>query len=362
MNLDALRQQIDACDRKIVAALNERAKLVLDVGRIKREEGMRIFAPEREQAVYDKVAGLSEGPLISKHLNNIYREIISSSISLEAPTRISYLGPEGTFTHAAARQRFGSGVEYQPAPQIRDVFLAVAREHADYGVVPIENSTEGSVTATCDMFMESDLKICAEIFLPVRQNLLAMCERKEIQLLVSHPIVFGQCRNWLAANLPVVPCEPVASTAIAAEHASYKRGVAAIAGDAAAALYDFTHIERGIEDNPNNMTRFVVLSTSYTKPSGDDRTSILFSARHEAGSLYHALEPFNRRGVNLTRIESRPSKKINWEYSFFVDLEGHMDEPLVAETLAEIRATTDDFRILGSYPRARHVVAAPPPA
>lgn len=361
MDLEPHRREIDACDTLIVEALNRRARAAMEIGRIKREQGRAVFAPERERAVYDKIQALNTGPLSERHLHNIYREIMSGCIALEAPTRVAYLGPPGTFTHQAALEKFGAAMEYLPQPEIRDVFLAVNREHADYGVAPIENSTEGAVTATADMLMETELRICNEIFLPIHQNLLSMCELREIELVVSHPVALAQCRTWLAANLPGVPTEPVPSTALAAEQASYKKGVAAIAGAAAASMYDFSHIEECVEDNPNNMTRFIVLAHGCGGVSGDDRTSIFFSIRHASGSLHLVLEPFDRNGINLTRIESRPSKKVNWEYSFFVDLEGHAEEERVAATLAEVQGMTDDFRILGSYPRARHIVATPPP-
>lgn len=363
MELDAFRNEIDACDREIVQLLNRRAKAAQEIGRRKHEHGAAVFAPAREKAVYDKVVGVNTGPLTEGHLHNIYREIMSACIALEAPTRISFLGPKGTFSHEAAMHKFGGAMEYLPALEIRDVFLAVTRGHADYGVVPIENSTEGGVSATADMLMEMDpgLTICSEIFLPVHHNLLYNGSLDEIQVVISHPQALAQCRNWLAANLPGVPTEPVPSTATAAEQASYKRGVAAISSEVAMSIYtDLEHIERGIEDKPDNTTRFIVIGRHPAQPTGDDRTSVLFSIRHESGSLVHALAPFDREGVNMTRIESRPAKKVRWEYSFFVDLEGHQDEPRVQDTLEEVRRLTDDFRVLGSYPRAAHVVFTPP--
>lgn len=361
MDLESLRQEIDACDREIVALLNRRAIAAREIGRIKRETGQSIFAPDREHAVYRKVLALNTGPFCPRSLQAVYREIMSGCIALERPTRIAYLGPPGTFSYEAAREKFGESMEYHPMPEIRDVFLAVSRDHADYGVVPIENSTEGGVNATCDMLMESPLKICSEIFLPIHHNLLAACPMEEIRLVVSHPMAIPQCRNWLAANLPGIPVEAVASTARAAERARDEKGLAAIASEAAAALYDLEILERCIEDNPNNMTRFIVIAHNDSPPTGEDRTSILFSTRHESGSLYHALEPFHRNQINLTRIESRPAKRVAWEYSFFVDLEGHASDPKVKETLEEVARITDDFRILGSYPRAARIVRTPPP-
>lgn len=358
--LDKLRKVIDDCDRQIVDILNARAKAAQEIGRIKREHGADVFAPDREKKVYDKVDGLNKGPLTPRNIHGIYREIMSACIALEAQTRIAYLGPAGSFTHQAAIEKFGSSMEYVPATQIRDVFLAVSRGHADYGVVPIENSIEGSVSPTRDALMETELRICSEVFLPIHQNLLSNTPLEKITLVVSHPMAIPQCRNWLAAHLPGVQTQEVSSTSAAAEHASYKVGVAAIAGDAAAALHNFKHIWSCIEDTTTNMTRFVVLAKSFGKSSGDDLTSLLFSVRNEAGSLFSALQPFRDRGLNLTRIESRPAKKVNWEYSFFVDVEGHVSDPELSKAIDAIKPYVDDLRILGSYPRAVHVVETPP--
>lgn len=361
-DMETLRREIDACDREIVAALSRRARAAMAIGRIKREAGTAVFAPERERQVYDKITGLNEGPLPPRSLHAIYREIMSGCIALEQATRISYLGPPGTFSHQASLQKFGAAQEYLPAPEIRDVFLSVHRGHADYGVVPVENSTEGSVTETFDMFMESGLHICSEIFLEIHQNLLAACPLAEIREVWSHPNALAQCRQWLAANLSGVPVREVASTVIAAARAASEPGIAAIASEAASTIHGLEILVRSIEDRPENTTRFAVLAHAYPeKRSGDDRTSIVFAIRHEAGSLFEALQPFKIHGINLTRIESRPSKKVNWEYAFFVDFEGHVADPGVPEVLEAIRRRTDDFRLLGSYPRAAHQVHVPPP-
>lgn len=360
MALEPLREGIDRIDREIVRLLNERAGLAQEVGRIKLEAGHPIFAPEREKAVYEKVAALNAGPLPVRSLQAVYREIMSACIALEKPLRVAYLGPQGTFTQEAALRKFGGSVEYLPQPQVRDVFLAVSRNHADYGVVPVENSTEGSVNATSDMLLESDLTICSEILLQIHQCLLANCPLAEVKIVVSHPVALPQCRQWLAANLPGIPTREVASTALAAERASREYGVAAIASETAAALHGLSHVIRCIEDRPDNATRFLVLGAVPARPSGEDRTSIVFSLRNEAGSLYEALLPFKDAGLNLTRIESRPSKKVNWEYAFFVDLEGHAEDPRVAAVLARMKAATDDFRVLGSYPRCEPLVGRPP--
>ncbi len=359
--MDELRGEIDGCDRQIVELLNRRAAAASEIGKLKQKDGKSVFAPEREKAVYEKVVSLSSGPLTAKNLQAIYREVMSACISLEMPTRIAYLGPPGTFSHQAAIQKFGSSMDYYPQPEIRDVFLAVSRGHADYGIVPIENSTEGSVNETNDMLMQTSLKICSEVFLEVHQNLVSNSRMNEIKLVASHHNALAQCRQWLAGNLPGVPVREVPSTALAAERASREPGVAAIASEVAASLYSLSNIVRAIEDIPGNATRFVVLGTAFGGPSGDDRTSVMFSLRHESGSLYGALLPFKSNGINMTRIESRPSKKLNWDYSFLVDIEGHATDPKIEQALKAVQEHTDEFVVLGSYPRAMHLVNTPPP-
>ncbi|MBN1257023.1 MAG: prephenate dehydratase, partial [Planctomycetes bacterium] len=246
--------------------------------------------------------------------------------------------------------------------EIRDVFLAISRGHADYGVVPIENSTEGSVTQTCDMFMESELNICSEIFEEIHQNLLARCSLGEVKKIISHPQALAQCRNWLAANAATLEVVETSSTTKAAQIASEEKGTAAIASEAAAATYDLHILEESIEDCPNNLTRFVVLGHGYGKPTGRDRTSIMFSLQHKAGSLAETMLAFRGTGVNLTRIESRPCKTRAWEYTFFVDMEGHAEEPPVSDTLEALQEITHNLVVLGSYPRAERVRPVKPQA
>jgi chorismate mutase/prephenate dehydratase len=362
-DLESLRAAIDHCDREIVRLINDRARHAQEIGRRKRQSGQAVYAPDREKAVYEKVMGLNEGPLADHTVHAIYREIMSGTIALEGATRIAYLGPAGTWTHTAALQKFGSSMEYVPYREIRDVFLAVSRGHVDYGVVPIENSTEGSVNQTCDMFMECDLRICSEILVEIHHNLLATCELHEVGRIVSHPQALAQCRNWLAANAARIDVVEAPSTTRAAELAARERGTAAIAAEAAAALYDLHILESCIEDRPDNVTRFAVIAHAFGKATGSDRTSIMFSLAHEAGSLADALLIFKNRGVNLTRIESRPARKRTWEYAFFIDLDGHIDEPRVQEALADLRAASHDLAVLGSYPQAqRHTPASHVPA
>jgi chorismate mutase/prephenate dehydratase len=350
--LDDLRESIDRCDREIVRLINERARYGQQVGEYKRRNDLPIYAPDREQAVFDKVAGLNEGPFPQASLHAIYREIMSGTIALEAPTRVAYLGPPGTFSHLAALRKFGSAMEYIPCREIRDVFLSLSRDHADYGIVPIENSTEGSVTQTSDMFTDCEVKICSELFVEIHHNLLARCELHDVKRIVSHPQPLAQCRNWLAANAGGIEIIEAASTSKAAQRAATEQGTAAIASEAAAELYDLLVLDRCIEDRADNVTRFAVLGHDYPGPTGQDRTSVMFSLHHEAGSLAEALTLFKQHDVNLTRIQSHPSRRRAWEYSFFIDLEGHATEGEISRALADLRAISHDFIILGSYPRA----------
>jgi len=359
VDLDELRRQIDSCDEQLVRLINERARIALKVGALKSQTGEPVYAPHREQQVYERVTALNRGPLSERTIRAIYREIMSGTIALEAPTRVSYLGPPGTFSHMAALQKFGASIEYHAAREIRDVFLAVSREHADYGIVPIENSTEGSVTQTTDMFMTTDLSICSEAYVEIHQNLLAKGQLDQIRQIASHPQPLAQCREWLNANLAHAEVIETVSTAAAAQLAASDPTVAAIASEAAATIYDLHVLEPCIEDRADNVTRFVVLAHSFGKPTGQDRTSIMFSVPHRAGSLADALQACKDHGINLTRIESRPARKRAWEYSFFIDLEGHAEDPQVARGLEALRHRTHDLVVLGSYPRAERIRPVP---
>ncbi|MFH0910416.1 MAG: prephenate dehydratase [Planctomycetota bacterium] len=352
MNLKELRAEIDRCDAEIVRLINARARVAQEIGRLKAENGEAVYAPHREQEVYRKVTALNQGPFPEAGIHAIYREIMSGTLALEGARRISYMGPPGTFSHMAALRKFGSSMEYLPAREIRDVFLAVSRDHADYGVVPIENSTEGSVNQTSDMLMDTNLRLSSEIFLEIHQNLLARGALRDVKRIASHPQPLAQCRNWLAANTAHVEILETISTTAAAEMAAQEEGVAAIASEAAAKIYDLPILEPCIEDRPDNVTRFVVLSRGHTEPTGNDRTSILFSVRHKAGSLADTLQAFKDQGINLMRIESRPCRKRAWEYAFFVDMEGHEKDPPVAAVLDALKGMTHDLVVLGSYPRA----------
>jgi chorismate mutase/prephenate dehydratase len=300
--LDALRKKIDQVDEKIVEFLNERACLAQRIGQSKNLKRKKVYVPSREKAVIQRVCGLSRGPLSDQAIRSIYREILSASRSLEASIRVAYLGPEATFTHAAARDRFGSSATFLPLASITDVFREVSCGRASYGVVPIENSTEGVVNHTLDMLVEEDVGICAEVFLEIHLCLLSRSGRlDQVKRIVSHPQALAQCRHWLEGRFSHVRVDEVASTAQAAKMAVHNPNVAAIAGGLAKEFYGLEMLERNIEDHANNITRFLVIGDAGSEPSGGDKTSIVFSVKDEVGVLHHMLDPFAKNGVNLTR-------------------------------------------------------------
>jgi chorismate mutase/prephenate dehydratase len=350
MSLKKLRSKIDYTDKAIVGLLNLRANITLKIAEIKRKLGKSIYCPDREREVLKCIAILNKGPLKTDALQAIYREIMSSSLALEKPLKIAYLGPEATFTHQASLKRFGSQVEYVSCDSIPDVFAEVEKDNVDYGVVPIENSIEGAVNHTLDMFMDSDLKICAQIILDVSHNLLAKCAKEKIKRIYSNPQVFGQCRIWLQENLSGVELVEVTSTTRAAGLCAKEKYSASIASLLAAKIYGLKVIARSIEDSPHNITRFLVIGKTDVPHTGHDRTSLMFSIKDRVGALHDMLLPFKKYRVNLNKIESRPSKKKAWDYYFFVDLEGHEDEPRVKKALSELENKCKFLKILGSYP------------
>ncbi|MDD5155978.1 MAG: prephenate dehydratase [Candidatus Omnitrophica bacterium] len=350
MDIAKLRLRIDSLDKKIIQLLNSRARVSMDIAKVKQKSGKSIYSPDREREVLRKIGKTSKGPLNAAALEAIYREIMSSSLAINAPLNIAYLGPQATFTHLAALKRFGSQVVYTPCDNISDVFLEVEKGNADYGVVPIENSIEGVINHTLDMFMDSDLKICAQVILDVAHNLLANCSQDQIKRVYSNPNVFGQCRIWLQNNLPQAELIEVSSTTRAAQIASSQKYSACIASTLAAKIYKLKIIAADIEDSANNITRFMVIGASDVNPTGCDRTSIMFSVRDRVGALHDMLLPFKKYGINLTKIESRPSKKKAWDYYFFVDLEGHRNNRKVKKALAELEEKCNFLKILGSYP------------
>ncbi len=354
-SLDAIRADIDRIDEELLALLNRRAELAIEVGHRKAQDRKRTFAPEREKRVLGRLESLNRGPLRADMVRPIFREVISACRSLEQPLRIAFLGPEGTFSHLAARQQFGAASELAPASTISAVFDEVEHGRADYGIVPVENSSEGVVTATMDRFVNSPLSIKAEALLPVNLLLLSRSGRREaVRRIVSMAQPLGQCRGWLARNLPGIPIDEVSSTAKAAALASRDQGVAAVAGVLAQERYKLRVVAANIQDQPKNFTRFLVLTSDGTAPrSGDDKSTLLFSVRHEAGALYRVLRPFADHKVNLLSIESRPLKGRPWEYVFFLDVSGHLEEARLARALEALRPRCVSLRVLGSYPVSR---------
>ncbi|MEW6719542.1 MAG: prephenate dehydratase [Thermodesulfobacteriota bacterium] len=351
--LKRLRAEIDALDDEILALLNRRAKAALEVGAIKGEMGMKYYVPEREAEILRRLSSVNPGPFPNEGLKAIFREIISASLALEKPLSVAFLGPRATFTHQACLKHFGESALYVPQINLTEVFDAVERNVAEYGVAPIENSSEGVVSNTLDMFVDHNLLICGEILVEVDQDLLSVTgDIEHVKKVYSHPHAIAQCRAWLERNLRQVPVFDVESTARAAELAVDDPSSAAIAGEAAAKIYGLKTIRKRIQDNTNNFTRFIILGKQPAARTGNDKTSILFSARDEVGALHLMLEPFAKHNVNLTKIESRPVKKKAWEYLFFIDMTGHIADEPVAGALNDLKMRAQFMKILGSYPRA----------
>ena len=357
-HLDELRKQIDQIDQQLVKLINERAGVVIEVGKLKRSnrDAPPIYAPDREHAVLEKVKAANSGPLPDRCLLAIYREIMSGSFFLERPLRVAYLGPEGSFSHSAAMLKFGQSVDYEPLTDIRGVFDEIACGHCDLGIAPVENSVAGGVIETLDCLVDSTVTVCAEVALEIHHNLLANCALDEIEMVYSKPEVFAQCRGWLSATLPGVDTIPMGSTTQAARRASAEKNSAAIGSVLAAELYDLKLVCENIEDISNNVTRFLVISREPARSSGDDKTAMVFSTAHKAGALVDVLQVFRRHEINLTNIESRPSKKRQREYYFFVDCQGHRDDPKVASAIEEAKTHCLQFSVLGSFPRAVEVL------
>jgi len=345
------RAEIDALDEKIVALLNQRATRAAAIGRLKANGGA--YRPEREAEVLRRVAGANRGPLTNAVLLRLYTEIISACRSLEEPLAVAYLGPQGTFSEMAMGRQFGAAVEAQPCASIDEVFRAAETGTAQYAVVPVENSTDGAIGRTLDLLLATPLKICAEVVLRVQQNLMAKRpSMKAIRKVYSHPQSLAQCHGWLAQNLPGAKRVPLASNAEAARVAAKEAGAAAIGPEIAAARYGLKLLARSIEDDPKNRTRFLVLGSHDAGASGKDRTSLVMTAHNKPGSLHDLIASFAAHGVSMTRLESRPARTGQWEYYFYVDLEGHQQDPKVARALAELRDKAPFVKIFGSYPAA----------
>ena len=352
-NIQQYRQSIDRIDDEILKLLNERSENVVEIGKLKKQSDTEanLHTPGREAEIVDRLMRQNQGPFPNDAIRTVYREIMSASLSLEGPQTVAYLGPRATFTHLACIQKFGESAQYVPVNSIKDVFNEVERGRANFGVVPIENSTEGVVNHTLDMFVDSSLLIYGEVLQEVSHHLLSKADRSEdIKKIYSHPHAIAQCRNWLETNLPHVPVSEVPSTARAAELCVDDLSGAAIASELAGQLYGLKVLKARIEDNINNFTRFLVLSQKPSERTGKDKTSVMLSVKDKVGALYELLRPFASHGINMTKIESRPSRRKAWEYIFFVDIEGHLEEDRVKKALEEIKGRCLFLKILGSYP------------
>ena len=351
--LDEIRVEIDRIDASIVQLLKERVACVNRVGEIKKKTGSPLFVPERESAQMDKLAALNKGVLPEKALQSIYRQIISCGYLMEGGLRVAYLGPEGTWSHQAAVERFGDSVELIPYASFDLIFRAVERGEAHYGVVPIENSTYGFVSQTMDPLMGSkDLCICAQSHLHIRNCLLSNTPLHEIRTLYSHPQVLGQCRAWLREHFPRAEQVAVVSTAAAARlaHDEAANGAAALGSRMVAEIYGLQVLETDIQDDPTNTTRFVIVGKQSTRPTGKDRTSLCFSVSNSSGKLVEVLEAFSRYQINIHCLDARPLRDVPWQYLFFMDVEGHRDAEPLKQCLDELQAAKTELKVLGSYP------------
>jgi chorismate mutase/prephenate dehydratase len=350
--LERLRQAIDRVDETLLAGLSERAKLARAVGSLKVGQAYR---PEREAQVLRRIKEINPGPLAGETVALLFREIMSACLALERPISVAYLGPRGTFSERATLKHFGLAAEAVPAASIDEVFRAVESGSADFGVVPVENSTEGAVGRSLDLMPQTPMKVCGEVVVRIHHHLMAKAAPKdlgEIRRVFSHGQSLAQCHEWLNSNLPKAERVAVSSNAEAARRAAEEAGSAAVAGEMAAEHYGLSILASNIEDEPNNTTRFLILGDYQPRPSGKDKTSMILSARNRAGAVYEMLTPFATRGVSMTKFESRPSRVALWEYLFFVDIEGHRDDPNVAAALIDVEKIAGYLKVLGSYPVA----------
>ncbi len=358
LDLAKIRTRIDSVDEKIQTLISERAKLAQLVGISKSKDGLTtvdFYRPEREAQVLRMAKARNKGPLRDEEVLRLFREIMSACLAQQEPLKVAYLGPEGTFTQAAVMSHFGHSVRGLALASIDEVFHEVEAANADFGVVPIENSTEGTVNNTLDRFLNSPLKICGEVELRIHHNLMGnLATLDQIKRICAHPQALAQCRGWLDEHLPDVERVPVSSNAEGARRARDEKGTAAIAGETAAEVYKLKMLAAQIEDRADNTTRFLVLGRKLFKASGNDRTTLLISVGRTdtSGALFHLLEPLSRHKVNMTRIESRPSHRRKWDYVFFIDIEGHVEDKQVAKALEALKKRASLFRVLGSYPRA----------
>jgi len=359
MDIGNLRNEIDEVDQNIVSLINRRYELVRDIGQLKNKQGLNIYVPEREKALITRLEKLNKGLMTDNTLRAIYREIMSGAMALEKPLTIAFLGPEHTFSHQAAMAKFGRSVSYHPKNSIAEIFDDVEKDKVHYGVVPIENSTEGAVIYTLDMFAGSTTFICSEINLEAHQYLMGRSDLYKSKVIYSHPQAIGQCRLWLHEHLPAVPLVEVRSTAEAARRAAVEEGTAAIASLLAAEQYKLPILESRIEDKAGNITRFLVIGKQQPKSTTADKTSLMFGVKDKVGALYDCLSYFGKFDVNMSMIESRPSRDQNWEYSFFVDCLGHQEDENIVLVLKALMESCVFVRVLGSYPASGIIEYAP---
>ena len=354
-DIKKIRDNIDSLDNELLELLNKRAQQAVNISKEKQKskDSDNFYNPEREAQVIRRIKELNKGPLSEDNICRLYREIMSACLSLEAPLKVSYLGPEGTYTQLAAQNHFGSSVLSMPYSDVEEVFCSVEKRDTHYGVVPVENSTQGIVASTLDMFMRSNLRISGEIEISINHNILSKSNNlNEIKKIYAHPQSFSQCKEWLDKNLPKSEKINSSSNAEAALISSKENNSAAIASTVAAEIYQLQTLSKNIEDNRNNSTRFLVIGERDTEPSGNDKTSIIVSAKNNSGALYSLLEPLSKNNVSMTRIESRPSKHNNWEYIFYLDLIGHIKDKSLEKANEDIKREASLYRFLGSYPAA----------
>lgn len=353
MSLPEWRKEIDQIDEQVIQLLNRRATLAQQIGHAKSSARSHYFTPEREHIVFKRLLSLNKGPLESQSIRAIYREVISACRALEKPLTIAFMGPEGTFSHLASIAKFGNSSQFVPVETISEVFMQVERGQADYGIVPVENSWAGVVPETLDTFMNSNLRVVSEVYQPITNNLLTRCESQEqIKRLYTHFQPLAQCRQWLRNHLPNVEIVEASSTSKAAELSADEAESAAIATTLASERYNLPILCEHIEDNPSNRTRFLTLGYNEPEPTGKDKTSLMFSVHNRAGELVHALNAFEKYDVNMTMIESRPTKTAAWQYLFYIDVQGHVKDIPISKAIAQLKEQSLFVRVLGSYPEA----------
>ncbi|MBW2621847.1 MAG: prephenate dehydratase [Deltaproteobacteria bacterium] len=350
--LIGLRKRIDEIDASLLELLNQRQSLSIKVGHYKNSEGLKIFDPGRERDLLDRLKTLNSGPLSDQALANIYRQVISASVAAQASIKVGYLGPEATFAHEAALNQFGNSAHLIPQGSHREVFQGVDRDRFSYGVVAVENSSQGGVGETLDLFLEFDLQVCQEIRLRINHHLMSRAEDlNEVKRVYSHPQALQQCSLWLASNLPDVPLLEAGSTSAAARQAAEEKDSAAVASSVAADIYGLEILGRAIQSAEQNVTRFLILAKSSGARTGRDKTSIIATTKNTPGALFSLMQPFAANGINMTKIESRPMKGEAWAYVFFIDLEGHVKDEVMKRTLDEVQQHSRWLKVLGSYPQ-----------